>query len=170
MSSVPPLASIPLGVLVERRPATSPWAEHVWAATELLLDVPAVVPWTVLRQEAGRTVFFAGEGELRLFRTETANLKHNMDSPAPRIWVALRPVEAAPGMALQCITADPGEAHLYADTGNDLVEALPMPAPLAEAISAFIAAHHREEERYKRKRDRADPEAMARRPWELEDE
>ncbi len=168
--SVPPLASIPLGVLVERRPATSPWAEHVWAATELLLDAPEMAPWTMLRQEAACTVFFAGSGELRLFRTETANLKHNMDGPAPRIWVVLRPVEAAPGMALQCVTADPGEAHLYADSGNDLVEALPMPAPVAEAIAGFITAHHREEVHHKRRRDRQDPEALARRPWEVEDE
>lgn len=168
--SVPPLASIELGVLVERRPATSPWAEHVWAATELLLDPPPVAAWTVLRQEDARTVFFAGLGELRLFRTETANLKHNMESPSPSIWVVLRPIEAAPGMALQCVTADPGEAHLYADSGNDLVEALAMPAPVAGAIAAFIAAHHREEVHHKRKRDRADPEALARRAWEMEDE
>jgi len=168
--SVPPLASIALGVLVERRPATSAWAEHVWAATELLLDAPDLPPWTLLRQERGRHVFFAGLGELRLFRTETTNLKHNMEAAAPRIWVVLRPIEAAPGMALQCVTADPGEAHLYADSGNDLVEPLPMPAPVAEAIAAFIAAHHREEVHHKRKRDRADPEALARRPWEMEDE
>ncbi len=168
--SVPPLASIELGVLVERRPATSPWAEHIWAATELLLDPPTAPAWTVLRQEGARTVFFAGLAELRLFRTETANLKHNMDSPSPSIWVVLRPVDAAPQMALQCVTADPGEAHLYADSGNDLVEAIPMPAPLAEAIGGFIAAHHREEIHHKRRRDRADPEALARRPWEMEDE
>jgi hypothetical protein len=168
--SVPPLASIPLGVLVERRPATSPWAEHVWAAKELLLDTAQVPPWTVLRQDAARSVFFAGMGELRLFRTETTNLKHNMEAAQPCIWVVLRPVAAAPGMALQCITADPGEAHLYADSGNDLVEPLPMPGPVAEAIQAFIAAHHREEVHHKRRRDRQDPESLARRPWEVEDE
>ena len=168
--SVPPLASIELGVLVERRPAVTAWAEHVWAATELLLDPPAAPAWTVLRQEDARTVFFAGLAELHLFRTETANLKHNMDSPTPSIWVVLRPVDAAPGMALQCVTADPGEAHLYADSGNDLVEALPMPSTLAEAIAGFIAAHHVEEIRHKRKRDRADPEALAHRPWEIGDE
>lgn len=168
--SVAPAASIEVGVLVERRPAVTAWAEHVWAATELLLDPPDAAPWTLLRQDGSRAVYFAGRAEIRLFRTETENLKHNMEAREPRIWAVLRPVDAAPGMALQCVTADPGEAHLYADSGNDLVEPLAMPAPLADAIRAFIAAHHVQQVHHKRKRDRADPEAMARPVWEAEDE
>lgn len=168
--SVLPAASIEVGVLVERRPAVTQWAEHVWAATELLLDPPAVPAWTLLRQEGGRAVFFAGSAEIRLFRTETDNLKHNMEAAEPRVWAVLRPSETAPGMALQCVTADPGEAHLYADSGNDLVEPLAMPDPLAEAIRAFIAVHHQERVHHKRKRDRADPEALARRVREPDDE
>jgi len=168
--SVPPAASVEVGVLVERRPAVTQWAEHVWAATELLLDPPELPAWTLLRQDGSRAVFFAGTAEIRLFRTETENLKHNMEAPEPRIWAVLRPVDGNPGMTLQCVTADPGEAHLYADSGNDLVEPLAMPAPLAEAIRAFIAAHHREQVHHKRKRDRVDPEAMARRAWGDEDE
>lgn len=168
--SVDPAASIEVGVLVERRPAVSAWAEHVWAATELLLDPPDVPAWTLLRHDGPRLVYFAGRAEIRLFRTETDNLKHNMEAREPRIWAVLRPTEGDPGMALQCVTADPGEAHLYADSGNDLVEPLPMPAPLSEAILAFIAAHHREQVRHKRKRDRVDPEALARPVWEAEDE
>ena len=168
--SVDPAASIEVGVLVERRPAVTQWAEHVWAATELLLDVPDVPGWTLLRQEGPRLVYFAGRAEIRLFRTETDNLRHNMESREPRIWAVLRPTDGEPGMALQCVTADPGEAHLYADSGNDLVESLAMPAPLAAAIRAFIAKHHVSQTHHKRRRDRADPEAMARPVWEAEDE
>lgn len=168
--SVDPAASIEVGVLVERRPAVTQWAEHVWAATELLLDPPEMPAWTLLRQQGAVAVYFAGRAEIRLFRTETENLKHNMEAAEPRIWAVLRPVSGEPGMALQCVTADPGEAHLYADSGNDLVEPLAMPAPLAEAILGFIAAHHREQTHHKRRRDRVDPEAMARRQWEPDDE
>jgi hypothetical protein len=169
--TVLPLASIPVGVLAERKPAMNAWADPVWAITEILLDVPAVPDWTVLRQDGPRVVFFAGVAEIKLFRTETSNLKHNMDAAEPRLWAVLRPTEATPGMALQLVTADPGEAHLFADSGNCLVESLPMPAPVAEAIQAFIAAHHQDQQYYKRKRDRADPDALGRRSRvEMDDE
>ncbi len=169
--TVLPLASIAVGVLAERKPAMNAWADAVWAITEIVLDMPEMPDWTVLRQDGPRTLFFAGTAEIKLFRTETSNLKHNMDAAAPRIWAVLRPTDTPPGMALQLVTADPGEAHLFADSGNYLMESLPMPAPVADAIQAFIAAHHQEQQHYKRKRDRADPDALGRRSRvEMDDE
>ncbi|MCS6890465.1 MAG: DUF3305 domain-containing protein [Rhodovarius sp.] len=163
MSSVAPHASIPVGVLAERRPASNPWAEEVWSVRELLLDAPDLPAWTLLRQEGGRALFYAGQAEIKLFRTETANLRENLAADPPRIWVVLRPTAEPPGMALQLATADPGEAHLFADAGQYVLEALPMPEPIRAAIEAFVAAHHKEEPFLKRRRDRADPEALARR-------
>jgi hypothetical protein len=39
-----------------------------------------------------------------------------------------------------------------------------MPASVQEAVAAFVAEHHVERPFVKRKRDRADPQALARRP------
>jgi hypothetical protein len=64
---------------------------------------------------------------------------------------------------LQAVTVDPGEAHLYADSGTYALESLPMPPRLRAAAADFVARHHVEREFHKRKRDRADPEALARR-------
>jgi hypothetical protein len=51
-----------------------------------------------------------------------------------------------------------------ATIGADLVEALPMPAPIRSAVAVFVAEHHVEPVAFsKRKRDRVDPEALARR-------
>jgi hypothetical protein len=44
------------------------------------------------------------------------------------------------------------------------VEVVPMPAAIYAQIDAFIAEHHVERPFYKRERDRADPESLARRP------
>ena len=35
-----------------------------------------------------------------------------------------------------------------------------MPDPIREAVAAFVAEHHVEQVFFKRKRDRADPEAI----------
>ena len=159
----PDSVAIPVAVLAERGPATSPWAEFVWRAVDVLEDAPDTAPWTVLRENDGRTLFLAGRAEVWLHPTDTDNYKHNLEAASPRIWVVLRPVESAPGMALQCVTVDAGEAHLYADSGADLLESLPMPNFLREPTENFVARHHQERGFFKRKRDRADPEVMARR-------
>jgi hypothetical protein len=129
---------------------------------EVLEEAPDLPPWTVLREHEGRTLFLVGRAEVALHPTDTENYKHNLEAEAPSVWVVLRPVDAAPGMALQLVTVDAGEAHLYVDVGTDLVEALPIPPGLRATTAAFVAEHHRERRFFKRKRDRADPEALAR--------
>jgi Protein of unknown function (DUF3305) len=154
---------IPVAIIAERRPGVTRWAEHVWRAVEVLEDAPDVPPWTRLRTDAGRELFFAGAADVALHPTDTDNYKHNLEAAEPLVWVTLRPAETSSGYALQAVTVDPGEAQLYADSGNDLLEALPMPPRLRAATAAFVAEHHKERVFHKRKRDRADPEAMARR-------
>ena len=46
---------------------------------------------------------------------------------------------------------------------GEIVEAVPMPADIQAKIAEFFAAFHQERPFIKRKRDRADPEALARR-------
>jgi hypothetical protein len=154
---------IPVAVLVERRPGATPWAEWSWRAVGVLEDAPALPPWTVLRESEGRTLFLAGRAEVALHPTDTTNYRDNLLADPPRVWVVLRPAATPPGLALHAVTVDAGEAHLYADAGNDLLEALPMPPFLRAATEAFVARHHVERGFHKRRRDRADPEALGRR-------
>ena len=160
---IPGTVTIPVGVVVERRPGVTQWAEFAWRAVEVLEDAPALAPWTVLREEAGRTLFFAGNGEVAMHPTDTDNYKHNLESSSPSSWVVLRPVEEAPGFKLQTVTVDAGEAHLYADSGSDLMEAVPLPPGIRAALEAFVAEHHRERGFHKRKRDKAELEGLGRR-------
>jgi len=160
---VPGTVRIPVGVVAERRPGVTPWAEFTWAAREVLEDCPPIAPWTLLREEAGRSLFFAGVAEVALHPTDTDNYIHNLEQDPPRIWVLLRPVEAPPGLRLQAVTVDAGEAQLYAESGSDLLEALPMPPRLRLALERFVAEHHKVRAFHKRRRDRADAEALGRR-------
>ncbi len=159
---VPGTIRVPLAVLVERRPGTSAWAAWSWRVVEVLEDAPDLPPWTVLREEGGRTLFLAGRAEVELHPTDTANYRDNLRADPPLVWVVLREADAPPGLRLYTVTVDGGEAHLYADTGNDLLESLAMPARLRAVVEDFVSRHHVERAFHKRRRDRADPEALAR--------
>jgi hypothetical protein len=170
MSEPPPQLEVPgtlriaVAVLAERRPGVTRWAEWVWRAVEVLEQAPELPPWTLLREDAGRSLFFAGTAEVALYPTDTPNYRDNLAAAAPSIWVVLRPVEPPPGLALHAVTVDTGEAHLYADSGADLLESLPLPPGLRAVMEGFIARHHVERGFHKRRRDRADPEAPGTRP------
>lgn len=158
-----PLARIPVGVVVERRAATSPWIDHVWRPVGVLAGAPDAAPWTELTRESTRATFYAGAAEVHLYRSETTNYRDNLASGRPALWVVLRPTGADPPLAIIAVTADPSEGEAFTETGADLVEAVPMPASIGEAIAAFVAEHHVERTFHKRQRDRADPEALGRR-------
>jgi Protein of unknown function (DUF3305) len=161
--SVPAQAKIEVGVVVERRKAQSQWIDFTWRPVAVLTGAPDAAPWTVLSQDGDGTTFFAGSAEVALFRTETGNYRDNLATGAPTLWVALRPTGAEPPYQLFGVTADPAEGEAWTEAGNDLVDVVPMPERVREMIAAFVAEHHVERPFHKRERDRADPEALARR-------
>lgn len=161
--SAAPLATISVGVLVERRKSTSPWADFHWRPVGVLTGVPDAPLWTKLSDDGERVTFYAGATDIELFRTETANYRDNLRYEIPLLWIVLRPVEADPPYELASVTADPAEGEAMTEAGANVVEAVAMPKPMQEAIAAFVAEHHVEQEFVKRKRDRANPEALARR-------
>jgi hypothetical protein len=152
-----------VGVIVERRRAASPWAEHLWSPLAVLPAPASAAPWTPLDGEGDRRRFYAGPATLELHRSATAGYRDNLASGCPSLWVVLRPGAAPPGIALLAVTADPAEGEAFTEAGEDLVETVAMPAEIATAVADFVARHHVERVFHKRRRDRADPEALGRR-------
>jgi hypothetical protein len=164
MSAVPPLASIPVGVIVERRKATNPWVDYTWRAASVLPGEPTAAPWTALSTHDDATTFYAGAAHIDLFRSETTNYRDNLIGDTPSLWVKLRPTGVDdPPFELMAVTADPAEGEAFTEAGNDLIEVVAMPEAVREVVAAFVAEHHVEREFFKRQRDRADPEALGRR-------
>jgi len=158
-----PLASIPVGVVVERRKAMSPWIDFVWRPIAVLPGLPETEPWTQLDAGADIATFYVGSAVVALFRSEAPRYHENLTSGVPLLWVVLRPTDIEPPYEIVGVTADPSEGEAYTQSGTDLVEAVPMPEAARAVIAAFVAEHYVEETFHKRQRDTADPEALARR-------
>ena len=151
------LAHIPVGVVVERRKAKSMWVDFLWRPISVFVGIPSAAPWTPLGTEAETALFFAGKAVIELHRTETANYRANLASGAPALWVALRPVAWERPYEILAVTADPAEGEAFTDAGSNLVEAVPMPPEVADAVVQFIAQHHVERPFVKRQRDQQTP-------------
>lgn len=160
--SAPPLTAIPVGVVIERRKAANPWIDFVWRPVAVLPGRPETAPWTQLSADDDGATFYAGATEIGLHRSETANYRDNLAGQCA-LWVALRPTGVEPPYELLAVTADPSEGEAFTEAGADLVEPVPMPDSIRDTVAAFVAAHHVEQPFFKRTRDRANPEALARR-------
>ena len=152
-----PVTRMSVGVILEKRPARSNWQGVIWEAHAVLPEPAAVEPGAAL----GGGLVYAGAFEIEANTTDTGYYRDNLESGAPQIWVVLRPREGDAPPEIARVTCDPNEGEGYAGTGWDIVNVVPMPQPIAAAFAAFVAEHHVERAFVKRKRDRADPEALA---------
>ena len=156
------LARVTVGVVVERRKAKSMWVDFLWRPVSVFVGSPSAAPWTALDTESQTTLFYAGQAVIELHRTETTNYRDNLASGAPALWVALHAAAAVQPYEILAVTADPAEGEAFTDAGNYLVEAVPMPSEVVEAIVRFVAEHHVERPFVKRRRQPAEP-TLARR-------
>jgi hypothetical protein len=125
--------------------------------------MPETPAWTKLSGNEERATFYVGAADIELHRAETTNYRNNLATGAPLLWVALRPTSVEPPFELAIVTADPAEAEAMAAIGDAQVDSVAMPDEIRDALEAFVAEHHVERTFVKRKRDRADPEALGRR-------
>jgi hypothetical protein len=153
-----------VGIVLERRELDNPWVDCAWAPLAVLPGAPPVEPGTVLSDRGGVRQVYAGPHGLSFFSVDTSHYRDNLQSGAPKIWVALRPVAGEPPVSVIGVTADPAEGEAYTEAGDDIVEAVTMPAEIAASLAAFVQEHHVERSFYKRRRDEANPEALAVRP------
>lgn len=147
----------PVGIVIERRPSASPWVDAVYVPSDILPGAGPVDGWRLLREENGVRQYHAATLPLELFRKETESYIVNLQDGVPRLYVVLR--EDEEGISGQdyipfLITASPHEAQDYLDSGEEIVEGIPIPPGLVDWIQAFVDFHHVDEEFVKRKRDK----------------
>jgi len=151
-----------VGIIVARRRLKGPWASHAWMPVEALPAAPETAPWTQLSETEEEATFYAGAHEVTLHIAETAHYRDNLISGRPSLWVTLH-ATSEDTYTVASVTADPYEGESMAEGIGEIVEAVPMPPEVQAKLLAFFEAFHIERKFEKRKRDRADPEALARR-------
>jgi hypothetical protein len=150
-----------VGVVIERRRLDNPWVDHDWHAVQVLTGAPASPPWTALGGDARATRFYVGAAELALYRRETESYRYNLESSAPSVFVVLRRSLDEREVELHAATVCAAEAHAHAEAGDDIVDAVAMPGEIRDWLAAYVEANPPPRPPAKRKRTKADPEALA---------
>lgn len=143
-----------VGIVVERRRATSRWIDWIWRPVAALEGVPSAEPFTCLSEEPdGTATYYMGSKEVTLYRKGTDGYSLNLSSGGA-LYVTLRRTEAGPlPYFVHTVTASPYEAESLLTSGEEIVEPVPMPAPVRETVAAFCEANPYEEVFEKRQRE-----------------
>lgn len=147
---------MPVGVVLRRAPGVTRWVKWNWTVSGVL---PAAAPaaWQLLRREGEVTEYHAATLPLELHRAEAEAYMQALTTTPPSLYVIMREIsEGDFPLEVTLITASPFEAQDYADSGEELVERVAMPAGLVAWLREFTLAHFHEEEFKKRRRDKKD--------------
>lgn len=149
-------ASMPVGIIVRKAPGVTRWAKWTWRVVAVL---PGAEPasWRELRREGDTVEYHAATLTLDLWSSDTEAYLVGLSAKIPSVIVVLR--EANTDIAempyeAMIVTASPYEGQDYLDSGDGMIEAVPMPLGMIGWVRDFVQQHHVEEVFIKRKRDK----------------
>ncbi len=158
MAPLDKTTSLKVGVVIAREATDHPWQDHRWRPVDVLVGTTEIETGTVLKRGDGFEHYFAGAFEIELHRKETPAYIANLENEMPSVFVVATEADEEDDPSLpyvvRLVTVSPFEAQDFLDSGEDIVEALPMIDSLAAWLERFVGEHHTEEVFIKRQRDR----------------
>lgn len=148
--------TMPVGIVIRRVPGVTRWAKWVWKAVSVLPGAGDAT-WKELRSEGDAVEYHAGTLPLTLFSSDAEAYLHGLSAKTPSLYVVMREAEAKSDAPLDLVllTASPYEAQDYADTSEEIVEKIDMPAGIVAWVRDFANAHYEYEAFVKRRRNKA---------------
>jgi hypothetical protein len=140
---------------MRRVPGVTRWAKWYWTASAVLPGA-GDADWKLLRSDGEAAEFHAATRDIWLYVSDTEAYAHELGSDVPSVYIILRPNQGdnPSGMEVVHVTASPYEAQDYADSGEEVVEKVPMPKAVLAWVSRFVQEYHVEETFVKRRRNK----------------
>jgi hypothetical protein len=144
-----------VGAVVRRSPGVTRWVKEIWKPVAVIPGAPDAF-WKELVREDDVVDYHAGTVTMELFRADVEGYLVSLNMAVPSIWVIMdRDVtsQSPSGWVISTVTASAHEALDALDSGESIVEAVPIPESMAAWIKEFIDMHYIEEPFKKRRRD-----------------
>lgn len=144
-----------VGAVVRRSPGVTRWVKEIWKPVAVIPGAPDAF-WKELVREEDVVDYHASTVTMELFRADVEGYLVSLNMAVPSVWIIMdRDVtsQSPSGWVVSTITASAHEALDALDSGESIVEAVPIPESLAAWIKEFIDMHYIEEPFKKRRRD-----------------
>ena len=148
--------SVPLGIVIRRIPGTTRWVRWVWRVVAVLPGA-ADADWREMRREADILEYHAATVPLELWASDIESYETGLAARVPAVYVVLRQNDSEDhghGIEVVLATVSPDEAQSYMDSGEEIVEQVPMPPAIEGMLREFLGRHRQADPFVKRQRDR----------------
>lgn len=145
-----------VGAVVRRTPGVTRWARDIWKPVAVIPGAPEAF-WKEMVREGDVVDYHAGTVAMELFRADVESYLVSLNMTTPSVWIIMDRDESRrspSGWFVSAITASAYEAQDALDSGESIVEAVPIPESLAAWIKEFVDMHYIEEPFKKRRRDK----------------
>ncbi|WP_375170508.1 DUF3305 domain-containing protein [Marinobacter sp.] len=147
---------LPVGAVVRRTPGVTRWAREVWKPVAVIPGAPDAF-WKELVRDGEVVDYHAATVTMELFRADVEGYLVSLNMTVPSVWIIMDRDESRKspsGWFVSAITASAFEAQGALDSGESIVEPVPVPESLAAWIKEFVDLHYIEEPFKKRRRDK----------------
>ncbi|MDX1553846.1 MAG: DUF3305 domain-containing protein [Marinobacter sp.] len=144
-----------VGAVVRRSPGVTQWAREVWKPVAVIPGAPEAF-WKELLREGEIVDYHAGTVAMELFRADVEGYLVSLNMASPSVWIIMdkdQTNRSPSGWVVSTVTASAHEALDALDSGESIVEAVPIPESMAAWIKEFVDMHYVEEPFKKRRRD-----------------
>ncbi|MDK8461961.1 DUF3305 domain-containing protein [Marinobacter sp. SS13-12] len=144
-----------IGAVVRRSPGVTQWAREIWKPVAVIPGAPEAF-WKELVREGDVVDYHAGTVSMELFRADVEGYLVSLNMAVPSVWVIMdrdQTSQSPSGWVVSTVTASAHEALDALDSGESIVEAVPIPESMAAWINEFVDMHYIEEPFKKRRRD-----------------
>lgn len=144
-----------VGAVVRRSLGVTRWAQDIWKPVAVIPGAPEAF-WKELIREGEVVDYHAGTVGMELFRADVEGYLVSLNMTVPSVWVVMdkdQTNRSPSGLFVSAVTASAHEALDALDSGESIVEAVPIPESLAAWIKEFVDMHYIEEPFKKRRRD-----------------
>lgn len=157
MQDLPKSMSVPMGVVLRRKPGVTRWAKWAWQAVAVL---PNAGPggFRILREDGDLTDYHAATVLMDLHHTDVDSYRTSLMMTPPSVFAVLDKGENAAnehGIDVKLVTASADLAQEYQDSDEVIVEPIAMPDAVIALLRDFCAAHYKDVPFVKRRRDRS---------------
>ncbi|WP_417515909.1 DUF3305 domain-containing protein [Marinobacter sp.] len=143
-----------VGAVVRRTAGVTRWAKDIWTPVAVIPGAPQAF-WKELVRDGEVVDYHAGTVTMELFRADVEGYLVSLNMASPSIWIVMDKdvsSQSPSGWVVSTITASAHEALDSLDSGESIVEAVPIPESLAAWIKEFVDKHYIEVPFKKRRR------------------
>ncbi len=145
-----------VGAVVRRSPGVTRWAREIWKPVAVIPGAPEAF-WKEMVRDGEIVDYHAGTVCMELFRADVESYLVSLNMTVPSVWIIMDRDDtnrSPSGWFVSTITASAYEALDALDSGESIVEPVPVPESLAAWIKEFVDLHYIEEPFKKRQRDK----------------